>query len=410
MDRKTEERFIKAAIEGVVERIDSRQIDIVVSFMKVCHVADAVIVSTEVQKAAEEYIEKSLHMFSFADEVINAILLMKTIKMPKKRMDKIILGYLESYTSKWKQFPEYIYLFIDSCDLPPEKINTKKYAKFAENQITLFTANDESTLFRIRCFLKHFSLSREAIMKVANQVLVYFIHDKKNRDLTDEIIEMLKLNREELLCAIKKAQKYLLRNGNINKVIGLSNRFGISKSEFLNDLDRCVAAEGFLNNLPGVEFEINLQQYVDRDIFLVSCDFDEDAVEFKIEEYLECGELDEAEKLAKFIGVPHTKMSELVRENLGRFLFFGKERVRVVAEAYGIGWGEVICEVEKELIRNLAGRGVENAKYLIEAYCLPAEFLQSKEVIDAATKGLIKLYEVADCNNLAWYIHKTFNI
>lgn len=403
------ERLEKAALAGVISRLENDQAHYVVQFMSRCVVPEAVYESKIVRELSIKYLKRSFGFFglSLGIKSEDVAKLMKAVRVPESEVNKVILDYFTEYLKTNKELPRNFEVILSAFPVPVAVLNNRRGIRDAA--ITdINSKRCENWYRRQRCFLKYFSLPVEEVSMMVRTAMENYASDIGTEIELDKFIMETKLTHEEVLSQLNVVMSELISEGMIGMVKVLMKKFAPTPSFILNDDNRKRAIQG-ANHLFR-EGEIKGAMEIMDMFALTKADFEEGTFFKAIESCLSYHRFDEAVSIILFMDLPSETMAPIVRRNLKEFVNDGAKKARSLAKKYGIGWEEVVRAAEDAFVEGLERSGSKNVQKYIDEFDLSKVFLASELVTEAAKQGLIYVYHNADVNDDIEYLTRTFGL
>lgn len=403
------ERLEKAALAGVISRLENDQAHYVVQFMSRCVVPEAVYKSKIVRELSIKYLKRRFGFFGFSlgiepDDVAK---LLKAVRVPESEVNNVFLDYFTEYLKTNKRLPPDFEKILSAFPIPVTDLNNIRGIRDAAiTEINSWWY--ENWYQRQRCFLKYFSLPAEAVNKMVRTAMEYYASDIGTEIELDKFILETKLTHEEVFSQLDLMVSELISKGIKGSVEVLMKKFALTPAFYLNDNNRKYAIQGASH----LFYEGWIEEAMEiMDMFaLTKADFEVGMFIKAIESRLFYDRFDEAESIILFSDLPSETMALILRKNLRGFVKIGAKKIRLLTNKYGIGWEEVVKAAEYAFIDDLERSGSKSVQKYIDEFELSKEFLAIKRVTEAAKQGLIYVYHNADVNDDIEYLTSTFGL
>lgn len=403
------ERLEKAALEGVIRRLENDQAHFVVQFMSRCVVPEAVYDSKTVREFSIKYLKRNFGYFSFnlGTEPEDVAKLLKAVRVPESEVNKVILDYFTEYLKTHKGLPRDFEKILSTFFIPVTALNNIRGMRDAA--ITEINSGvSENWYQRQQCFLKSFSLPVEAVNKMVRTAMEYYASDIGTEIELDKFIMETKLSHEEVFSQLDLIVSELISKGEMESVEVLMKKFALTPAFYLNEDNRKYAIQG-ANYLFRVGYIEGVMEIMELFV-LTKADFEEGMLIKAIEYCLFHERFDEAKRIMLFMDLPSETMALMLRRNLKELVDIGAKKTRLLTVKYGIGWEEVVRAAEDAFVEGLERSGSHYVQKYIDQFELSKEFLASKRVTEAAKQGLIYVYQNADVNDDIEYLTRIFDL
>lgn len=412
------ERLKKAALEGVIMRLENNQPYYVVRFMKNCSTPELVFESKKVKELAIDSFTKGFDreylsvIFGARDKLKTAIDLLKAVHISDSEITKLILDYFEEYRkSHWNQLPRDFGHILQAYPIPVEVLNRNKKLQEAAQAEVINGLSSDDHFSRRRSFIKYFSFPKADLESLVSIAMSNFAFEKEDEPELDKFVEEAKFNRGDILNILTMKISDLINGGFMEEVEVLVNKYSVDTRLFLNEKNKLSAINGVLRKLSlGDPKETIEAKRMINTFGLVRADFEDKALEKVIGESFNRGGQDCLSEMIAFADWPKETTTKFLRSKLHDLMRLDTQELKALIEQYDISWNEVVETAKNTFIRGLAGSGGRYLKGYIEKYGFSQEFLTSDEVVNAAKEGLIVLYKDGDHENNIGFLKKTFGI
>ena len=415
------DRLKKAALEGVIMRLENDQPYYVVEFLKKCSSPQLVYESKKVREMAVKHFTDGFNhrytskIFGGDVELKTALSLLRAIKMKETEITKLILDYFAEYSSKYSWAPHDFENILELFPISAKELNENKNLVKAVHSETVRGMDSHDEFRRQLCFLKYFSLSNDERLKLAKRAISDSAFTRDNERIDEKILESfiqeLKLNRGEILSILTEIISSFIGHGFIDQANVLVKRYSLDQRIFLSETNKKMAVKGVLNHYDNGDPErITEAKQMIETFGLVRGDFEDDQLTEAIGKCMNDYGFENLIELIEFADFPKEKITSLIRSNLSEIALVDNDKLLPFLEKYDIGWIEVVEAAKRRFIESLSASGGKHLKAYINKFDFSKEFLVSEAVVNAAKEGLIVLYKYADHDDNIGFLKETFGI